>query len=304
MRAAIAPVQIERNAPIPTWFGIGGRADRLARPQSAEELAACIESDSDLRILGDGANLLVDDPGVAELVVKLDAPCWKRVEIERDSGRVFASAGADLPRMILDTVRAGLSGLEGLGGVPASVGGALVMNAGGRFGEIGNVVSRVFGLDRTGAMVVRSRDEAAFAYRSSGLKDLIVTGVELSLTPADPAKVREHLLEVMDYKKKSQPMSARCAGCCFKNPTLTRDVAGVGERGQRVSAGMVIDRAGCKGLQVGGASVSERHANFLVTAPDARARDVIELMENVAARVQAEFGIVLEPEVVVWRRTP
>jgi len=302
---AVADLVVERNAPIPTWFGIGGGAEQLARPESVEQLVRCVQIDPELRVLGDGANLLVDDAGVRELVVVLNAAAFTRVTWSAD-GRVVAGAGAQLPKLITESVRRGLAGLEGLGGIPATIGGAVRMNAGGAFGQIADVVERVHAVDREGREVVLERGEIAFSYRHSGLDGLIVTGVELALRPSDPAALRARLKDVMEYKKRSQPMADRSAGCVFKNPTLGQDLAGIGRPGERVSAGMLIDKAGCKGLRVGGASVSERHGNFIVAesppAGRAMARDVIDLMAEVARRVREGFGVELVPEVVIWRR--
>lgn len=293
---------IERDAEIPTWFGIGGRADQLARPSDAAQLRECLKRDPALRVLGDGANLLVDDPGVSELVVVLGGKDLTGVKFEPDGGRVVAGAGANLPKLINETVRRGLSGLEGLGGIPASVGGAVIMNAGGSFGQIADAVAAVRALDREANEVTLGRDEIEFSYRHSGLDHLIITSVEFDLAEEDPVALRARLKEVMEYKKGSQPMADRSAGCVFKNPTLTMDLADVAPAGERVSAGMLIDRAGCKGLRVGGASVSTRHANFVVTEKEATARDVIRLMEQTSARVLDRFGVALEREVVVWSR--
>src|ERR1043165_7633362 len=134
MLATHPNLNIERNAPLPTGVGIGGNADRLARPASLEQLKRCIEADPTLRVLGDGANLLVDDRGVAELVVQLNHPELSKVEWG-ERGRVIAMGGANLPKLITEAVRRGLGGLEGLGGIPASVGGAAMMNAGAAFAE-------------------------------------------------------------------------------------------------------------------------------------------------------------------------
>ncbi len=295
-------IDIETDAPIPTWFGIGGRADRLARPTSAAQVRACLDIDPSLRVLGDGANLLVDDDGVGELVVASSG--LSEVRWGADGG-VFVGAGAGLPALINECVRRGLGGLEGLGGIPASLGGAVIMNAGGAFGQIADAVERVHAMDRTGREFVRARHEIGFGYRCSGLNDLVVTGVELRLTPGDPGRLRLRLLEVMAYKKASQPMADRSAGCVFKNPIAPPGLRLGDEEiafGSRVSAGRLIDLAGCKGLRVGGARVSERHANFIVTEGGARAGDVIALMGLVAERVLERFGAALEPEVVVWRR--
>lgn len=295
--------RIEEGVPIPTWFGIGGRADRLARPSNLAELRACVQLDPRLRILGDGANLLVDDDGVGELVVALAGKELTGWQIDRASGRIAAMAGANLPKLILETVRLGLSGLEGLGGIPATVGGAVIMNAGGAFGQIADAVARVHAFGRDGSEVTLERDEIDFRYRHSGLNDLILTSVDFELHEEDPATLRARLKEVMEYKKGSQPMADRSAGCVWKNPTLPHDLPDIGPKGERVGAGMLIDRAGCKGLRVGGASVSTRHANFVVTEPAATARDVIRLMEQTRLRVLERFGVGLEAEVVIWKRS-
>ena len=294
---------ITENAAIPTWFGIGGRADRFAAPASAAALRRCLEIDPALRVLGEGANLLVDDDGVPGLVVALTAPAFTGAEFD-DDGVVRVGAGADLPRLVVESVRRGLAGLEGLGGIPATIGGALVMNAGGAFGQIADAVARVHAVDRAGRDVTLERADIPFGYRAGGLRDLVVTGAELRLTPADPAALRARLKDVMAYKKASQPMADNSAGCCFKNPTLAADLEGVAGAGTRVSAGLLIDRAGLKGVAVGGARVSERHGNFVVTAPGAKARHVIDLMALIVRAVHDRFGVTLHPEVVIWSRHP
>ncbi|MFN7020291.1 MAG: UDP-N-acetylmuramate dehydrogenase [Phycisphaerales bacterium] len=300
--AASGSVGVEHDAEIPTWFGIGGRAERLARPESVGELGACLRMDRGLRVLGDGANLLVDDDGVPELVVSLASEAFTEVRIDDGSGRVTAGAGANLPKVITETVRRGLAGLEGLAGIPATVGGAAIMNAGGAFGQICDSISAVNALDRGGHEFRLLREQIDFRYRHSGLDGLIITSVEFELREEDPAALRTRLKEVMEYKKNSQPMGERSAGCVFRNPTLRHDVPDIGPAGERVSAGMLLDRAGCKGMRCGGASVSPRHANFVVTEPGATARDVIELMSLSAERVLDRFGVTLDPEVVIWSR--
>jgi len=306
MSAALAkPLDIKRvehKALIPNWFNVGGRADRLARPESIDELRTCLRTDPNLRVLGDGANILVDDAGVAELVVTLERDVFTSVQIDARTGRVVAGAGGKLQKVINDTTRAGLAGLEVLGGIPATIGGAAVMNAGGKFGEIGPCVRVVHALDRAGNVRTLPAAECRFAYRSSALASLIVTAVEFALTPADPPPLRARYAEILAFKKRSQPMADNSAGCCFKNPTLRAPLEGIGDTGQRISAGLLIDRAECKNLEVGGARVSDRHANFFVTRAGCRARDVMELIEVVRARVNDTFGVSLDPEVVIWKR--
>lgn len=307
---------IERDAPLPTWFKVGGRADRLARPRTAADVRRCLEIDPRLVVLGDGANLLVDDAGVSSLVVALHDPAdpahpMTSVRWGEGHAPTFAPAGASLFKMIPEAVRRGLAGLENLAGIPATIGGAVVMNAGGAFGQIADVVARVHAMDRDGREVVLDRRDIGFGYRRSGLSGLVILGAELTLTPEDPARLRARFKEVMEYKKKTQPMDANSAGCAFKNPDVPADLAASlgatpapGAATARVSAGMLIDKAGCKGLRIGSAEVSQRHGNFLFAHDGGKAADVIALMDAVERRVAEAFGVRLHREVVVWGRAP
>ncbi len=298
----IAIPGLSERAPIPTWFNIGGGADRTARPRTEQELRLCLSVDPELVVLGGGANLLVDDAGTDRLVVVLDSGVFVEKDIDEATGRVAAGAGCDFPRLLLDTVRAGLSGLEGLGGIPGTVGGLVRMNAGGKFGSVADSVVRVNAMNRSGERVVLERSQIPFGYRRSGLEELVITSAEFGLTPGEPGVARERLKEVMRYKSQSQPMGADSAGCCFKNPTLDADLEDIGRAGEVVPAGLLIDRSGCKGMTIGGATVSDRHANFIVTSPGATAGEVIALMDRVTEAVRERFGVELEREVVVWSR--
>ncbi len=302
MNSTIDQLTIRRDAPIPTWFKVGGRADRLALVRNESDLRACLELDPELAVLGDGANLLVADEGTDRLVVKL-GDAFRRVEMEGRTGRVVAGAGADLSKLIHATVREGLTGLETIIGVPATVGGATIMNAGGVHGEIAGAISRVSALDREGIPITLERDEIGFGYRRSGLNDLVITSVEFQLAPGDPARARARLMEIMHEKKRSQPLRASTCGCAFKNPTLGHDLPGIGAAGERVGAGLLIDRAGGKGTTVGACRVSDVHANFIETGEGATATDILRLIDAVRALVQDRFGVTLEREVVVWRRS-
>jgi UDP-N-acetylmuramate dehydrogenase len=294
-------LDIERWVPVSTWFGVGGRAERLVRPKSIEELRQCLRIDPDFRVLGEGANLLVEDGSVRELVVRLDA--FDGVEINLE-GTVRAQAGVDLMRLVQDTARAGLEGLHTLAGVPASVGGAVAMNAGGKHGCIFDLLDRVTVMDRQGNVLEVPAYEFGASYRDGGLDGRVVVEAELRLRPADAGQVRDKVKAIMNEKKHSQPLAADSAGCVFKNPVLAYNVRGVGEAGDRVSAGMLIDKAGCKGLRHRGASVSERHANFIVVDKStARARDILTLIDLVRTRVRGHFGVELETEVVIWRQS-
>lgn len=301
MTTASLPLQIHENAPISTWFGIGGRADRLVKPANLDDLRAAHALDPNLLILGDGANLLVADEGVASLVAHLEGD-FQHVSIDPTTHIARLGAAAKLFRIIPEFARQGLAGLETLAGIPASIGGAVRMNAGGKFGSFADHVIRVHVMDRDGSIRTLDRRDIRFDYRASGLDDQIILEAHIQLTPEDPAITRERFKECMAYKKSTQPMGEPSAGCVFKNPTLPHDLKDIAVTGIRVSAGLLIDRAGCKGMSVGGATVSHAHANFITTAKGASANDVIALMDRVAARVIDTFGVTLQPEVVIWKR--
>lgn len=310
MTMTIDKLAILTNHPIRTWFNCGGTADRFARPATIAELQHAVEIDPNLRVLGDGANLLVADEGVRELVVELNIGEFVDTQINAEAGIISAGAGVNLPKLIHKAIAGGLTGLENLGGIPASIGGACVMNAGGAFGQFGDYLHAVHAVTRRGEHIVLSRDECRFDYRhttfgpaSSPHRDLIIARVDLKLAHGDAAAARAKLLEVMDYKKRTQPMAADSAGCTFKNPTLTTNIEGIGTAGQRVSAGMLIDRAGAKGLRIGGAEVSQQHGNFFITHPGCTATDLLALMRLVRTRVHERFGVEIQPEVAIWGAT-
>ena len=296
MKAVVEP-SVRTDAPIPTWFGVGGVADAFAEPATVDELQRLIERfEGRVRVLGDGANLLVDDAGADGLVVslkRLDAVASIHAESDPAGAGIHAGAGVMLPRLIVQAVREGLGGLEGLGGVPATLGGAVRMNAGGAFGEMAPVVRAVRGVTLAGQPFDRTGETIPFGYRESGLGPVIITEVDLALTPTDPAALRRRLKEVMAAKKASQPLGERSAGCVFKNPTVG---------GERVSAGRLIDEAGCKAERIGSATVSPVHANFITAVRGGSARDVLTLIERVRDRVAERHGVELEREIVVWRR--
>ena len=177
--------------------------------------------------------------------------------------------------------------MEGLAGIPSTVGGAVRMNAGGRYGEFGDVVREVELLCSDGHLETRSRAQLGFGYRTSAVKDEIVLSVRLELAEDDPVRVGQRFDECFECKTRSQPLTERSAGCIFKNP-------------QGQSAGALIDQAGLKGVKWGGARVSERHANFIVADEGATASDVIRLIDLIRERVQKVFGTELQIEVEIW----
>jgi UDP-N-acetylmuramate dehydrogenase len=272
-----------------TYFGVGGPARWLAEPRDLDQLAIlrrrCHEAGVGVRALGLGANLLVSDEGVDDLVLRLHSPNLRKVEWGEDC--VTAGAGADMNRLCLDAARRGLSGLERMGGIPGTLGGIIRMNAGGRFGEVGELVRNVTVIDPDGRQRVLSRREVGFRYRGTNLGDAIICRATLELAPADPRRVRERYLEVWSAKKATQPLAESTAGCVFKNPPDAR-------------AGELIDRAGLKGRSIGGAEVSERHANFIVAKEGATAADILALIGRVRTEVARRFGVELELEIEVW----
>ncbi len=284
-----------------TWYGIGGNADLLIRPNTVDALATLVKrcrlSQMPVRVLGSGANLLVGDDGVDGVVVMLDTPELKEIKYNTtgDIHALKAMAGADMAKTLMDTVRQGLDGLTPMAGIPASIGGAICMNAGGAYGCIGDAVQRVTCLTRAGEIVTYPTEELHFGYRETNIPDPIILSAVFHLTPGDPIALREKVKEIFAYKKSTQPLADHSAGCTFKNP-----IDPVSE--QRVSAGKLIDEAGLKGHAVGGAKVSEHHANFIVTKPGAKADDVIKLLNDIRQRVFEHAGIELEEEVVLWRR--
>ena len=304
---------VEHDVPLGpehTWFRIGGRADVVVRPRTTEALAQlmarCHEMQRPLRVLGTGANLLVDDGGVGGIVVRLTEPVFTegaylhRHRPNRGAGQAGDAfrvmAGHKLEKLIKSTAKRGLRGLERLAGIPASVGGAIRMNAGGRWGAIGDAVSAVGCLTPQGELIVYRRSEVEFEYRRCSLIEPVILWAEFQLEPDDPELVYADFMETWEYKRGSQPLGEPSAGCVFKNPP---DPA---RPGARRSAGQIIDELGLKGLEVGGARVSSAHANFVVTRSGCPAGDVIRLLEQIQARVRDERGVELEREVVIWRR--
>ena len=276
-----------------TWYKTGGPAAVFAQPDSPQQLAAvverCRERGVSIYTLGSGANLLVRDAGVHGVVVRMDGPAWRGIHI--DGTRVTAGAGVDLFTLVTTVARAGLDGLSHVAGIPASVGGAVRMNAGGAYGDIGQAVQRVRVMGRDGEVYDRTADDLDFGYRRVNIDAPFILEAEFELDEADPGAVMRRVKEIFLYKKNSQPLGAKSAGCCFKNPT---------PEASEFAAGQLIDRAGLKGHALGGASVSEVHANFLVAAPGTPAADIIALMDHVQHVVADRFGIDLEREVVVW----
>jgi UDP-N-acetylmuramate dehydrogenase len=277
LRESRVPVRPEvRLAPF-TTMKVGGPAEHFVEPRDEDELSkvlrAARECEVPVRMLGSGANLLVRDEGVRGAVIKL-------THFNRRDG-LHVQAGYNLARLVKDTAAEGRAGLECLAGVPATVGGAVRMNAGGRHGETADSIRYVDVMTPDGEIKRLKKAEIGFRYRGNELGANLVISAGFDLRPDDG--VRERFDAIMGDKKKSQPLGSHNAGCMFKNPPGG-------------SAGRIIDQCGLKGERVGGAHVSRKHANFIVSDGSATASDVLRLVEVIRGRVP----VPLELEVLVW----
>ena len=282
---------VEKNYPLAewTWYGLGGPADYFIRPQTTEQLKdaakRCSENNIPIYVMGMGSNLLIGDAGLRGAVVRLVGEQFKQTEFNGEE--LTAWAGAELSKLVLTCVKKGLSGLEALTGIPGSIGGAVKMNAGGKFGDFGTVVESVTLMDKTGAIFEKSKPELEFDYRKTNINAKFILNAKVKLTSADPEQILRTVKEIWIYKKNSQPLDTKNSGCIFKNP-----------RG--VSAGALIDRAGLKAMRSGGAVVSEKHANFIIAEKGCKSSDVMKLIETVRQRVKEQFDTELELEVEIW----
>jgi len=272
-----------------TWFQIGGPAEFFAEPRNPDELLSVIsqagDADLAIRVLGGGSNVLVRDEGVPGVVIHLADPHFAR--IATDGNTLSTGGGARLGHVVTSTVHQGLAGLEGLIGIPGTIGGALHGNAGTHGGDIGQWTLEATVVTEAGEVLTRPRDELVFDYRNSSLDELVILGAKFQLEEDDPRELARRMQKNWIVKKASQPMGHQCAGCVFRNP-----------RG--VSAGELIEEAGLKGTRIGGAVVSERHANFIVAEPECTAADVLRLIDMVKGQVHDRMGVELKRELEVW----
>jgi UDP-N-acetylmuramate dehydrogenase len=280
----------EPLAPL-TWFKLGGNAEYLAEPNSVDELRALVvrarEEEVPVRMLGGGSNVLVRNHTVPGVVVRLTSPVFSEMQIDKSRTKVTVGGGAKLGHVISVTVREGLAGLETLVGIPGTIGGALHGNAGSRGGDIGQWTSKATLMTSAGEIFERSRAELVFAYRESSLDELVILGAEFELDEDNPEELTKRMQKQWIVKKAAQPLDHQSAGCIFKNP-----------RG--MSAGMLIDQLNLKGRKVGGAEVSDRHANFIVAHEGATSDDILKLIDEVREQVHERLGIELELEIKVW----
>lgn len=277
LREGRVPARFDHPLAPYTTLKVGGPAEFFVEPRTPEELARVVhaarECDVPWRVLGSGANLLVRDEGVPGAVLRL-------TRLGRREG-LHVEAGYSLPRLVKETVSEGLAGLECLAGVPATIGGAVAMNAGGRHGELASAVRSVDVLTPEGAVRTLRGADVGFRYRGTALGRAVVLAADFDLRP-EPA-ARERYEAILGDKKRSQPLGSPNAGCMFKNPP--------GDH-----AGRLIDQCGLKGERVGRARVSRKHANFIVNEGGATAGDILGLID----RIRRKVPVPLELEVLLW----
>ena len=267
------------------WFRAGGPADALFRPADAEDLAMFLAArprDVAVQVIGVGSNLLVRDGGVPGVVVRLPAAFGR---IEATGTRVRAGAAALDAAVARAAAEAGIAGLEFLRGVPGTVGGALRMNAGCYGREVADIFVEAIALDNQGKRVTLSPADMGFSYRKTKAPDdLIFLEAVFEGWPDAPEAIKARMEELAASREASQPIRAKTGGSTFKNPP-------------GLKAWELIDRAGCRGLMIGAAQVSEKHCNFLINTGEASAGDIEALGEEVRRRVRESQGVTLEWEI-------
>lgn len=283
------PGQFQINAPMAryTTFRVGGPADILVSPNTQEEVCTLLQAiqaeQVPCTILGNGSNVLVLDKGIRGVVVKLGNALD---ELTIEGTRITVEAGVLLSRLANAAAAAGLAGLEFASGIPGSLGGAILMNAGAYGGEIGNLVRTVTVVDPRGQVRTLSREQMDFRYRHSVVMDSgdTILAATLELTPGDPAAIQDRIRELTQKRVSKQPLNFPSAGSTFKRPP-------------GYFAAALIDQAGLRGYRVGDAQVSEKHTGFVVNRGHATATQILQLMDDVKERVHAVSGVWLEPEV-------
>lgn len=276
------------NAPLKEWtsFRIGGPADVLVMPLDLDDVCRLMRQADETKVpvfvLG-GTNLLVRDGGIRGIVVSLSQ--MKNIRDESDAV-LYADGGVTMPTLLQHAIGHSLTGLEWAAGIPGTVAGCVVMNAGTRLGEMKDSLKTVCLVGAGGILQEIPATAISFTYRHARLPDGIVAGVRLQLKPGVKEQIQAVVKDYLHYRKDTQPLMTPNAGCAFKNP-------------QTASAGHLIETAGLKGFRVGDAQVSEKHANFIVNLGNARADDVLQLMAHVVRTVQEKTGVTLELEVKV-----
>jgi UDP-N-acetylmuramate dehydrogenase len=272
-----------------TWLGLGGAARYFCEPVDEEALSRvvvrCRDRDIPLRVIGGGSNVLVPAAGFPGMVVRLSAPAFCGIDVVRPS--LVAGAGAKLVHVVSAAVQAGLSGLETLVDVPGTVGGALVGNAGGRGGDIGQRVREVRVMLPDGTVETRDARRLAFEARWSNLDDCLVLGCRIELEEENPESLTKRMQKQWIVGRSEQPGGTRTVAMMFKDPLGT-------------TAESLVAQAGARDLRVGDASVYGPHANYVVAGPRCTSDDVRGLVEAVRGCVREKLGVELTPQIEVW----
>ena len=269
-----------------TTYGIGGPADLMIFPKSKQDLIKVIEIINEnkiqLTILGSGSNVLVSDNGIRGAVISLKNSL-KQIEV--DENILYAECGTMLGKIVKHAVKNNLIGLENLNGVPGTLGGALIMNAGAWGGEISENLIHVEVINSKSQIQKIQKKDLNFSYRQSSFnKDDILLSAKFNLKKADKDIIKENFIEAQSGRKKSQPLNKRSAGSLFKNP-------------KNNSAGKLLDEAGLKGFSIGDAKISEKHANFFINDGDATSKDMLMLIKKAHKEVKDKFNVNLSLEV-------
>ncbi len=272
-----------------TWLGLGGPAQYYAEPRTPEELAALVrrarEQGIAMRVLGAGSNVLVRDEGIAGLAIHLGCPAF--MAMRTSENRVIAGSGVALPRLLTFTAHHGLAGLESLAAIPGTVGGAVRGNVGTHSGDIGEWVRRVEVVTFSGEMETRTHREILFSRRNSTLDDAVIVEAELELVPEAAAEVTRRLHKLWILRKALQPLGHQNSARLFKDP-----------RG--ASAAELIEAAGLKGTQIGGATLCDRNVNFVIADANCSANDILRIIDTVRTQVQNRLGVQLELDLEIW----
>jgi UDP-N-acetylmuramate dehydrogenase len=295
--AARVPCEIRFDEPLArhTTYRIGGPATALVLPRQPDDAVAAVrfatESGTPWLALGLGSNMLVSDRGFPGMVLRIGKGLDRLARSGPEGSRWTAGAGLPTPLLARQSAKAGQGGMERLIGVPGTVGGGVFMHAGAHGQDYAAVTRTVSVVDPGGTVRTIAGGDMAWRYRSSGLVNLLVIEATLELEPRDPAATMEELNRYLQKRKEGTPFDQPCCGSVFRNP------AGPMVAGGPRTAGQLIDSAGLKGLQIGGARVSPMHANYIVNLGGATASDVLALVETIRRRVQERFGVELALEV-------
>ena len=273
-----------------TTFKIGGSANFFIEPKDIKDLKLLINL---LRkdkiphlVMGAGSNLLISDKGVKAAVIRLNAPYFGK--LTKRGNCLDVGSGLMLNQLLRIAKENSLSGVEFLAGIPGTVGGAVMMNAGVGDRSFGDLVKEIKVMDYNGRIKVLRKNDIKFTYRKSNLARYIILSAALELTKGNKEKINKEIKKFLEYRRNSQDKTSPNAGCIFKNP-----------KGE--STGRLIDLCGLKGKRIGDACISRIHANFILNKGNAKAKEVLKLMDLIRKRVKSRFNINLQPEIKIWR---